>query len=95
MRTNVPKNGCAELASFSQFLHAKPARWGEESTTRTSTEAAVEAEAAAVVVGDEVEVAEEDAAVATATALLAAEAMAVMIPTLHARVATMAARIGI
>ena len=67
--------------------------WGEESITRTSTEEAVEAEAAVAVAGDVVEVVVEEAG-AAATALLAAKATVVVIPTLHAQVVTTAARMA-
>ena len=67
--------------------------WGEESITRTSTEEAVEAEAAVAVAGDVVEVVVEAGAAAMAL-LAAARAMVVVIQTLHARVVTMAARMA-
>ena len=74
------------------FFAVAEQTWGEESITRTSTEEAVEAEAAVAVAGDAVEVVEE--AGAAATALLAAKAAVVVIPTLHVRVVTTAARMA-
>ena len=86
VRTHDPKmkRRAAPLIFCGVVWHRQPpAPWGEESTTRTSTEEAVEAEAVAVAEAAVEEVGEAEAA-ATATAPLAAKAM-VVIPTLHVR----------